>query len=143
MRGWTSDVSCAALMAVAEYRRLRRAAELLGVTRSSLSHAVRGLEERLGVRLLYRTTRSVLLTEAGERLLGRLDPLLSDLDQVLEDVAGEQGRPMGKLRRNGSEGAIRLLLQNVVPGFMERYPGVERYVVAEGSLVIGREMGRE
>src|SRR3546814_6189319 len=96
MRGWTSDVSCAALMAVAEYRRLRRAAELLGVTRSSLSHAVRGLEERLGVRLLHRTTRSVSLTEAGERLLGRLDPLLSDLDQVLEDVARAEGPPLGK-----------------------------------------------
>src|SRR3546814_14565442 len=105
MRGWTSDVSCAALMAVAEYRRLRRAAELLGVTRSSLSHAVRGLEERLGVRLLHRTTRSVSLTEAGERLLGRLDPLLSDLDQVLEDVAGAQGRPLGRSeeRRVGKE----------------------------------------
>src|SRR3546814_514360 len=141
MRGWTSDVSCAALMAVAEYRRLRRAAELLGVTRSSLSHAVRGLEERLGVRLLHRTTRSVSLTEAGERLLGRLDPLLSDLDQVLEDVAGAQGRPMGKLRINGSEGAIRLLLQTVVPGFLARYPGVELDLVAEGSLVDIVEQG--
>src|SRR3546814_13226968 len=82
-----------AFMAVAEYRSFRRAAELLGVTRSSLSHAVRGLEERLGVRLLHRTTRSVSLNEAGERLLGRLGPLLSGLDPVLEDVAGAPGRP--------------------------------------------------
>src|SRR3546814_13095040 len=103
--------------------------------------AVRGLEERLGVRLLHRTTRSVSLTESGERLLGRLDPLLSDLDQVLEDVAGAQGRPMGKLRINGSEGAIRLLLQTVVPGFLARYPGVELDLVAEGSLVDIVEQG--
>src|SRR3546814_851750 len=103
--------------------------------------AVRGLEERLGVRLLHRTTRSVSLTESGERLLGRLDPLLSDLDQVLEDVAGAQGRPMGKLRINGREGAIRLLLQTVVPGFLARYPGVELDLVAEGSLVDIVEQG--
>lgn len=81
-----------AFMAVAEHRSFRRAAELLGVTRSSLSHTVRGLEGSLGTRLLHRTTRSVSITQAGEQFLARLDPLLGDLSQLLEEVASAQGR---------------------------------------------------
>lgn len=130
-----------AFMAVAEQRSFRRAADALGTTRSSLSHAVRGLEDSLGARLLHRTTRSVSLTEAGERLLGRIDPLLSELDTALEEVAGAQGRPAGRLRINGNEGAVRLLLQTVVPGFLARYPGVELDLVAEGRLVDIVEQG--
>lgn len=128
-------------MAVAEHRSFRRAADLLGITRSSLSHTVRGLEDRLSVRMLHRTTRSVSLTEAGDGLLKRLAPLMSDLDAVLGDVAGEQGRPMGELRINGSEGAIRLLLQDIVPEFMARYPEVSLDLVAEGRLVDIIEQG--
>lgn len=122
-------------MAVAEHRSFRRAADLLGVTRSSLSHTMRGLEDRLSTRLLHRTTRSVSLTEAGDGLLKRLAPLMTDLDAMLGDVAGEQGRPMGELRINGSEGAIRLLLRDIVPEFMARYPDVSLDLVAEGRLV--------
>ncbi|WP_377442122.1 LysR family transcriptional regulator [Rahnella aquatilis] len=124
-----------AFMAVAEHRSFRRAADLLGITRSSLSHIMRGLEDRLGARLLHRTTRSVSLTETGERLLKRIDPLMSGLDAALEDVAGEPGRLTGELRINGSEGAIRLLLREIVPQFMARYPGVALDLVAEGKLV--------
>ncbi len=124
-----------AFMAIAEHGSFRRAADLLGITRSSLSHVMRGLEDRLGARLLHRTTRSVSLTETGERLLKRIDPLMSGLDAALEDVAGEQGRLTGELRINGSEGAIRLLLRNIVPEFMTRYPGVTLDLVAEGKLV--------
>jgi len=130
-----------AFMAVAEHRSFRRAADLLGVTRSSLSHTVRGLEDRLSARLLHRTTRSVSLTEAGDRLLKRLAPLMTDLAAVLGDVAGEQGRPMGELRINGSEGAIRLLLRDIVPEFMARYPDVSLDLVAEGRLVDIVEQG--
>jgi DNA-binding transcriptional LysR family regulator len=130
-----------AFMAVAEHRSFRRAADLLGITRSSLSHAVRGLEDGLGARLLHRTTRSVSLTEAGERLLARLDPLISDLDAALEDVAGAQGNPSGTLRINGSESAARLLLRTVVPAFLARYPDVELDLVAEGRLVDIVEQG--
>jgi DNA-binding transcriptional LysR family regulator len=93
------------------------------------------LEDSVGARLLHRTTRSVSLTEAGERLLGRLDPLMSDLDAALEEVAGEQGHTTGTLRINGGENAIRLLLQTVVPEFLARYPGVELDLVADGRLV--------
>lgn len=128
-------------MAVAEHRSFRRAADLLGVTRSTLSHTVRGLEDRLNARLLHRTTRSVSLTEAGDRFLKRLAPLMGDLDAVIGDVAGEQGRPMGELRINGSEGAIRLLLRNIVPEFMVRYPDVSLDLVAEGRLVDIVEQG--
>lgn len=124
-----------AFMAIAEHGSFRRAADLLGITRSSLSHVMRGLEDRLGARLLHRTTRSVSLTETGERLLKRIDPLMSGLDAALEDVAGEQGRLTGELRINGSEGAIRLLLRNIVPEFMTRYPSVTLDLVAEGKLV--------
>lgn len=130
-----------AFMAVAEHRSFRRAAELLGVTRSSLSHTVRGLEARLATRLLHRTTRSVSLTHAGEQFLARLDPLLSNLNQLLEEVAGTQGRPTGTLRINGSEIAIRLLLDMLVPEFLARYPGVELDLVAQGQLVDIVEQG--
>jgi DNA-binding transcriptional LysR family regulator len=124
-----------AFMAVAEQRSFRRAADLLGITRSSLSHAMRGLENTMGTRLLHRTTRSVSLTEAGERLLGRLGPLIDDLDATLEEVAGAHGHTLGTLRISGSEGAIRLLLQTVVPEFLACYPSVELDLVAEGRLV--------
>lgn len=130
-----------AFMAVAEHRSFRQAADLLGITRSTLSHAIRGLEDSVGARLLHRTTRSVSLTEAGKRLLGRLDPLMSDLDAALEEVAGAQGHITGTLRINGGENAIRLLLQTVVPEFLKRYPGVELDLVAEGRLVDIVEQG--
>lgn len=130
-----------AFMAVAEHRSFRRAAELLGVTRSSLSHTVRSLEDRLGTRLLHRTTRSVALTQAGEQFLARLDPLLGDLEQLLEEVAGAQGRPTGVLKINGSEAAIRLLLETLVPEFLARYPDVELDLVAQGPLVDIVEQG--
>lgn len=124
-----------AFMAVAEHRSFRRAAELLGVTRSSLSHTVRGLEGSLGTRLLHRTTRSVSITQAGEQFLARLDPLLGDLSQLLEEVASAQGRTTGTLKINGSEAAIRLLLETLVPKFLVRYPDVQLDLTAQGQLV--------
>lgn len=127
-------------MAVAEHRSFRRAAELLGVTRSSLSHTVRSLEDRLSTRLLHRTTRSVSLTQAGEQFFARLDPLLGDLGQLLEEFAGAQGRTTGTLKINGSEAAIRLLL-TLVPEFLTRYPYVELDLVAQGQLVDIVEQG--
>ena len=124
-----------AFQAVAEHRSFRRAADLMGVSRSSLSHTVRTLEQRLGTRLLHRTTRSVSLTESGERLLLRLSPLLSDLESILEDASSAEGKITGRLRINGSEGAVRLLLQTVVPRFLALHDGVELDLVAEGRLV--------
>lgn len=124
-----------AFIAVAEQRSFRRAAELSGVTRSTLSHAIRGLEERLGVRLLHRTTRSVSLTDAGEQLLQRITPHLSGLEQALEDVSDAQGQLRGTLRINGAEEAIQQLLLTVIPDYQARYPGVELDLVVDGRLV--------
>jgi DNA-binding transcriptional LysR family regulator len=124
-----------AFMMIAARRSFAQAAGELGVSRSALSHAMRGLESDLGVRLLHRTTRSVSLTEAGERLLARLRPVLSDLDHALDDVTPDDKAPRGTLRINGSEGAIRQLLQTVVPRFLAMYPHMELDLIADGRLV--------
>ncbi len=102
---------------------------------------MRGLEDQLGTRLLHRTTRSVSLTDAGERLLGRLSPLMRDLESALEEAADVQGHTLGTLRINGDEAALRLLLRTVLPEFMTRYPGVALDLVAEGRLVDIVEQG--
>jgi DNA-binding transcriptional LysR family regulator len=124
-----------AFIAVASYRNFRRAADVLGVSHSALSHGMRGLEGILGTRLLNRTTRSVSLTQDGERLLARLTPILGELDAALSDATAASGHPSGVVRINGSEGAIRLLLQTVVPRFHLLYPYVELDLVAQGQLV--------
>lgn len=125
----------AAFSAVAEHRSFRKAADALGVSRSALSHALRGLERNLGIRLLNRTTRSVSSTDAGARLLARLGPLLQDLDAALDTLADARGTPGGTLRINASKGAARLLLRDAVPEFLARYPDVELDLVSEGRLV--------
>ncbi|MBP5979332.1 MAG: LysR family transcriptional regulator [Halomonas sp.] len=130
-----------AFKAVAEHQSFRRAADLMGVSRSSLSHTLRTLERRLGTRLLHRTTRSVSLTESGERLLQRLGPLLGELESLLEEASSQEGTLTGRLRINGSEAAIRLLLQRVVPQFLALHDAVELDLVAEGRLVDIVEQG--
>lgn len=130
-----------AFMAVAEHRSFRRAADLLGLTPSALSHTVRGLETSLATRLLHRTTRSVSLTEGGEQLLQRIGPLLGQLNEALEDASGANGRVTGTLRINGNAGAISLLLRTVVPTFLQRHPDVQLDLVAEGTLVDIVEQG--
>lgn len=130
-----------AFIAVAQHRSFRSAADSLGLARPSLSNAIRNLEENLGSRLLHRTTRSVSLTEAGQRLLARLIPLLQELDAALGAVTGDNGHLQGHLRINGNTAAIKWLLRTVVPTFMAHYPGVELDLVAEGRLVDIIEQG--
>lgn len=96
---------------------------------------MRALEAGVGVRLLHRTTRSVAPTEAGERLVGRLGPVLRDLNGALAELTAGRARPGGTLRINASEVAARLLLGSVVPGFLARYPDVALDLVTEGRLV--------
>lgn len=134
-----SDLS--AFLAVAEHRSFSKAADVLGVSRSSLSHAIAALEQSLGARLFNRTTRSVAVTDAGERLLQRLKPVLQNLDQAIDAVADDGGHPSGVLRINGGEAAIRLLLKRVVPVFLERYPEVSLDLVSDGSLANIVEQG--
>lgn len=130
-----------AFASIAEHRSFRRAADALGVSRSSLSHLMRTLERTLDVRLLHRTTRSVAPTEAGERLLKRLAPVLRDLDEALDAVSDDSGQPSGTLRINGNEAAVRLLLRTVVPLFLTRYPQMALDLVSEGRLIDIVEQG--
>jgi DNA-binding transcriptional LysR family regulator len=87
-----------AFVAIADARSFRAAAPRLGVTPSALSHSMRQLEERLGMRLLHRTTRSVSVTDAGQRLLERLRPAIDQIAGALEDLNQERERPVGRLR---------------------------------------------
>src|SRR5258708_33545159 len=88
----------AAFLAIAEERSFTKAAKRLGVSPSAMSHAIRGLEEGLGVRLLSRTTRSVAPTEAGEQLLARLRPALTDVEEALDELSGLRDQPVGRVR---------------------------------------------
>ncbi len=124
-----------AFAAVAHARNFRRAAAERGVSASTLSAAVRDLEERLGVRLLNRTTRSVTPTEAGHRLLTRLQPLLGELTEILDEVNGFRDRPAGRLRLNVPVVAADLLLAPVLPRFLAIYPDITLEIVAENSFV--------
>src|SRR5215475_3647318 len=86
------------LLATAEERSFTKAAERLGVSPSAVSHAIRGLEDRLGVRLLSRTTRSVAPTEAGEQLLARMRPAFSEVQDALDQLSGLRDKPAGRVR---------------------------------------------
>ena len=124
-----------AFAAVARHRSFRAAADAMGVSRSSLSHALAGLEQQLGTRLLHRTTRSVAPTEAGGRLLARLVPILQELDAMLADAAGGAEGPAGNLRINAPESGSRWLLHHVVPGFLERHPRVRLDLMSQNRLI--------
>ncbi|ASW04784.1 MULTISPECIES: LysR family transcriptional regulator [unclassified Rhizobium] len=131
----------AAFAAVANHQSFRRAADIMGVSRSALSHTIIGLEAKLDVRLFNRTTRSVSLTHAGAHLLARLDPVLQDLDQALDTLSEERGTPSGTLRINANKSGARILLADVVPRFLDLYPDVELDLVSEGRLIDIVEQG--
>ncbi|MER8866045.1 LysR family transcriptional regulator [Mesorhizobium sp. M0751] len=124
-----------AFVAVARAKGFRDAARASGGSASGLSEAVRRLETQLGVRLLNRTTRSVVLTEAGEGLLARLGPALIEVESALDVVNGFRDRPAGTLRLNVPVSAARLVLPGIVPRFLAAYPGIRLEVIAEESFV--------
>jgi DNA-binding transcriptional LysR family regulator len=124
-----------AFVAVARTRNFRRAALEQRVSVSSLSQRLRDLEERLGVRLMNRTTRSVALTEAGELLLARAGPAMIDVRDALDRVRGLRGVPSGRLRINAPPPAIDLVLAPMVAPFLRQYPKVDLEIVAESSLI--------
>ena len=124
-----------AFAAVATHRSFRKAADELGVKASTLSHLLRSMETRVGVRLLHRTTRSVAPTEAGARLLERLRPVLRELGAALAEVDDFRGQPSGTLRINASEAAARWLLDEIVPTYLARHPGMRLDIVTDGTLV--------
>ena len=124
-----------ALLRVAQHRSFRKAAAELGVTPSAISQAVRALESRVGAALFIRTTRSVGLTEAGERFLSRAKPAFEEL-VAASHVARELGqRPAGLLRLSVPRAVVPILLEPLIASFCQAYPEVEVEIAASGELV--------
>jgi DNA-binding transcriptional LysR family regulator len=124
-----------AFVSVARAGGFRDGARASGLSASGLSEAVRRLEAQLGVRLLNRTTRSVVPTEAGERLLERLTPALTEVEAAIDAVHGLSDRPAGTLKLNVPVSAARLVLPAIVPGFLAAYPEIRLEVIAEENFV--------
>jgi len=122
-------------IAVARHRSFRRAATELGVSASALSHAISGLEARLGVRLLNRTTRSVTLTAAGEELKASIEEPLERIELAAENLNRFRDQPAGRVRINVLEDAVSLLLAPVLPTFVTRYPEVEIDINVNNRLI--------
>ena len=120
---------------VAAHKSFRQAADELRLSPSTLSHTIRALETRLGVRLFHRTTRSVAMTEIGHALLLRVQPLVKDLDTALGDIDSYRSKPSGTLKINSNFNGARVLLQLAVSKFLTRYPEVHLDLVTEGRLV--------
>jgi DNA-binding transcriptional LysR family regulator len=132
-RGDLADLT--AFIAIAENLSFRAAAARLGVTPSALSHTMRQLEERVGVRLLHRTTRSVSLTDAGHRLLERLQPAIDQVTGALEDLDQERKKPFGRLRIHATQLAATAVIACIWERFLSTYPDVQLEVsVDEGSV---------
>ena len=124
-----------AFVAVAENLSFRAAAARLDVTPSALSHTMRQLEERLGVRLLHRTTRSVSLTDAGLRLLQRLQPALGQISGAIEDLNEERNRPFGRLRVHARSVAALMVIAPVWARFVSCYPEVHLELSVDDARV--------
>lgn len=124
----------AAFLAVAHEQSFTRAAAKLGTSQSALSHTVRRLEERLGVRLLTRTTRSVSTTEAGKRLLETAGPALQHIQQQLENLSEFRDRPSGTIRITAPDHAAQTVLWPVLDKFLHQYPDVHLEIDADSSL---------
>jgi DNA-binding transcriptional LysR family regulator len=121
-RGSLTDLT--AFIAIADNLSFRAAASRLGVTASALSHSTRQLEERLGVRLLNRTTRSVSLTDAGVRLLDKLRPAMDQITEALDGLNQERNRPFGRLRIYATHPAATAVIAPVWQRFLATYPDV-------------------
>jgi DNA-binding transcriptional LysR family regulator len=124
-----------AFAAVARHRNFRRAATELRISPSALSENLRDLEERLGVRLLNRTTRSVAPTEAGERLLSRLSPALRDVRDAIADLQSQRDVPAGRLRITAPTPAVQLVLAPMIAPFLLRYPEVQLEISDDSALI--------
>jgi DNA-binding transcriptional LysR family regulator len=122
-------------LAIAKHRNFRRAGLELGVSASALSHSLKGLETRLGVRLLNRTNRSVTLTAAGEELQAAIDEPFDAIGAAVEALNRYRADPAGRIRLNVLEHASSLLLGPVLPVFVDRYPDIEIDVVVSNHLV--------
>src|SRR5882724_1450718 len=120
-----------ALVAVGRERSFTKAAAKLGVSQSALSQTVRQLEARLGVRLLIRTTRSVSLTEAGERLVRTVAPRFEEIEAELSAVGELREKPAGTIRITAGEHAIQTILWPKLARFLPRYPDIKVELVTD------------
>jgi DNA-binding transcriptional LysR family regulator len=123
-----------AFVAIVEQRSFAKAAVQLGVSPSTLSESLRKLEERLAVRLIERTTRSVAPTEAGERLLTRLRPVLEDYEAALESINDFRDKPRGQLRVTIAAPAADLIMAPVVARFLAQYPEIRLEISVDDAL---------
>jgi DNA-binding transcriptional LysR family regulator len=129
----TADLTI--FLCIAQHLNFSRAAVELGLTPSALSHSLRALENRLGVRLFNRTTRSVALTDAGERLFTRLKPAFRDIDDALEDLNSFRDKPSGNLRITAGRQACELVLLPIISQFLKEYPDIRLEIVESDALV--------
>ncbi|MGE7139100.1 LysR family transcriptional regulator [Luteibacter sp. NPDC031894] len=124
-----------AVLAVARLGSFRAAAAALEVSTSAVSQSVAALEARVGTRLFHRTTRSVRLTEAGERFVAEVGPAMADIRGALERASEEGGAPTGTLRLNASAGAAQLVMRPYLVPYLRKYPGVHLDLVTEERLI--------
>src|SRR5258707_8629994 len=122
-------------LTVAQHRSFRRAAAALGVTPSAVSQTIRALEARVGVALLARTTRSVGLTEAGERFLLRAKPAFEELVAAGDAARGLGQRPIGLLRLSVPRAIVPLDVEPVIASFSQAYPEIELEIAASAEVV--------
>jgi DNA-binding transcriptional LysR family regulator len=131
-RGSLNDLL--AFLAVGQERSFTRAAAKLGVSQSALSHTIRGLEERLGLRLLTRTTRSVAPTEAGERLLHTIGPRFEEIESELAALSEFREKPAGTIRITATDYAVETILWPRLTRFLRRYPDVKVEIIIDYGL---------
>jgi DNA-binding transcriptional LysR family regulator len=129
-----------AFVTVAEEHGFSAAAVRLGVSPSAVSQAIRGLEQRLGLTLFNRTTRSVGLTEVGSRYLERVRPCIRELEAAREVLVAETDRPTGTLRLNVARSGYMIVLQPILQQFLAAYPEVNLEIVIDSTLadIVGR-----
>ena len=130
-----SPAEFTAFIAIAEHRSFRAAARQLEVSPSALSHSMRALEARLGVRLFNRTTRSVALTQAGEQLLQRVRPAMAELDEAVNDLVAARDRPSGSIRISAAEFGAAMLVREVLPAFLAAHPDIQVEIIVDGRMV--------
>jgi len=132
-RNPTSDLQ--AFLAVARARSFTRAAAQLGVTPSALSHAMKGLEERLGLRLLSRTTRSVAPTEAGERLLHAIGPHFEQIEAEIAALSAFRDRPAGTIRVSCGDSVVGAIFRPMLKSFLAAYPDITVELAIDNGFI--------
>jgi len=131
----TELAELATFLSVARFKSFKRASVDRGVAASAISHTIRSLEERVGVRLFHRTTRSVSLTEAGERFLSELDPAFGQIERAIDSLNSYRGTPFGTVRINIPNSIAPFVLHDVMGPLVAQNPGLHLDIVATDRLV--------